>query len=63
MSSAQVRRELYDLVSEFIVQNEITSAETIYQMDHVSENFYEFMEQVCELVGYAEYVDDEEEEE
>jgi hypothetical protein len=44
--------ELITLCKLFIDQNDISCSETIYQTDHVIENAYEFIEQVCDLVGY-----------
>lgn len=61
MDQSQIRRDLYDLVSNFVVKNKITSAEAIYQIDFVDE-FYEFMEEICDLIGYAEYTDETNEE-
>jgi uncharacterized protein YheU (UPF0270 family) len=50
---------LHQLVEDFIARNEISSPETIYQMDHVIEDAYEFIEQLCNVVGYK--VSDDEE--
>lgn len=38
----------------FISAQQISCAETIYQMDKVIENAYEFIEGVCDIVGYVE---------
>jgi hypothetical protein len=54
MSSADQRRELYNLVVGFIVDNEITSPDALYRSDQTIESFYSFIEDVCDLVGYAE---------
>ena len=43
------------LVQEFIKKNEIGSGECIYQCDHVIESAYEFIEDLCDVVGYWEY--------
>lgn len=50
---------LHKLVEGFIERNEIYSPETIYQMDHVIEDAYGFIEQLCDVVGYKEFEDDE----
>ena len=50
-----VKQKLFDLVKKFIEEQEISCAESIYQMDHVIENAHEFIEKCCELVGYYEY--------
>lgn len=51
-------RELHDHCVNFIQENQITCAESVYQTDRVILNAYEFIEGVCEIVGY---VDPEEE--
>lgn len=44
---------------QFIQDQEIHCAETVYQMDHVIENAHEFIEGVCDIVGYYEDPDQE----
>lgn len=44
--------ELLKLCEKFIEDNAILNADTVYQCDCVSSNALEFIEQVCELVGY-----------
>lgn len=39
---------------EFIQKQRISCAETVYQTDRVIENAYEFIEGICERVGYHE---------
>lgn len=39
---------------EFIKSQNIGCPETIYQTDWVIENAYEFIEDVCDIVGYKE---------
>lgn len=46
-------RELHDHCVKFIQENQITCAETVYQSDRVIANAYEFIEDVCNCVGYA----------
>ena len=43
----------------FINKQKIGCAETVYQTDRVIENAYEFIEGICEIVGYYKYEDDE----
>ena len=43
----------------FIESQQIFCGETIYQTDHVIESAYEFIEDVCDIVGYVEFEDDE----
>ena len=50
----KVDAELFDLCREFIKENKIDCAETIYQTDKVAENSLEFIESICELIGYHE---------
>lgn len=49
--------DLYRVCIDFITKQKITCAETIYQSDRVIENAYEFIEEICDLVGYAKYED------
>ena len=44
--------ELMDHITAFIRDNEITCAETVYQKDSVIANAYEFIEGLCNIVGY-----------
>jgi hypothetical protein len=46
---------LEKIVSGFILKNEIGSSETIYQCDHVIEGACEFIESLCDVVGYFDY--------
>ena len=50
----KVDAELFDLCREFIKENKIDCSETIYQTDKVAENSLEFIESICELIGYHE---------
>lgn len=50
--------ELHRICLDFITKQRITCPETIYQSDRVIENAYEFIEQICDVVGYAEYQDE-----
>ena len=43
---------LRTLVKKFINDNKICCAESVYQCDCVSENSLEFIESLCEVVGY-----------
>lgn len=51
--------KLHAICEKFIRDNSITCPETICQSDRVIMNAYEFIEQICENVGYCE-VDEEE---
>ncbi len=50
---------LWQKCIDFIEKQEIGCAETIYQTDWVIENAYEFVQEVCDIVGYQEYEDEE----
>jgi hypothetical protein len=45
---------LRTLVKKFINDNTIHCAESVYQTDWVAENSLEFIESLCEVVGYYE---------
>lgn len=64
MADAHDRKLLFNLCETFVRDNEITCPEAIYQMDHVISNAHEFIEEVCNIVGYASHRDhgDEDEE-
>ena len=49
-----MENQLIELCQKFIADNDITCAETVYQTDRVIENAYEFIEAICDLVGYHE---------
>ena len=53
------RRQLWKVCEQFVADQDISCAETIYQTDRVIENAYLFVEKVCDIVGYAEMEDDE----
>jgi hypothetical protein len=43
----------------FIETQNIYSRETVYQTDRVIENAYVFIADICEIVGYVDYEDEE----
>lgn len=47
-------QELRKLCEKFIEDQRISCVETVYQTDRVIENAYEFIEGVCDVVGYYE---------
>lgn len=53
-------KALWDMVADFIEENEIGFAETIYQMDKISEVSLDFIYDLCETVGYYDDEDDSE---
>lgn len=46
--------ELVKVCRDFIADQSIRCAESIYQADHVIENAYTFIEDVCDIMGYKE---------
>ena len=46
---------LKKLTEKFVIDREIGSAEAIYQCDSVIENACEFIESLCDIVGYYDY--------
>lgn len=47
------QQELFNYVQNFITENNITCAESIYQRDSISLTLSEFCEKCCEFVGYS----------
>jgi len=47
--------KLTEICKKFVADNTISCGETIYQCDWVIENAYEFIESICEVVGYHQY--------
>lgn len=45
--------QLWSICDQFIQDQRITCAETVYQTDRVIENAYDFITEVCDVVGYA----------
>lgn len=54
---------LWNVCAKYIKEQSIHCAETIYQTDWVIENAYEFIEDVCNVVGYEKYEKYEEDDE
>jgi len=52
---------LWKLCAKFVEDNNITCAETVYQSDRVIRNAYMFMHEVCEMVGFVDHEDGEDE--
>jgi hypothetical protein len=53
MKKEDIGSILFELVWDFIHENNITCAETIYQNDRVIERSGEFIENLCDVVGYV----------
>lgn len=53
--------KLWTLCEKFIEDNKIYCGETVCQSDRVIENAYTFLIEMCEIVGYAKYEDEDDE--
>lgn len=51
----QCERKLHQIIDNFIDAMDISCAETIYQTDRVAENALQFIEKICNHVGYKEF--------
>jgi hypothetical protein len=58
MPAKTKERELWNLVSKFVKDNQISCPEAVAQSDHVIVNAYVFIEKCCDIVGYFEYPDE-----
>lgn len=58
-SELQKAQALVVHCDQFIQDQEISCAETIYQSDRVIENAHEFIEGVCDILGYHECPEEE----
>ena len=54
----KLEKELLLLCQKFIKDNEIGCAESIYQSDRVILNSPDFIHDICELVGYHQFEED-----
>jgi hypothetical protein len=52
------RNELWKICLKFIQENQINCPESIYQSDRVVLNSQEFIESICDLIGYCEIEED-----
>ena len=50
-----LRDDVYDVCRQFIIDNHISSMETVYQSDRVIENAYDFIAELLRLIGPCEY--------
>lgn len=53
------QEELFKLCQKFIKDHNISCGECIYQQDQVIIDAYEFIGDICEIVGYVETEDEE----
>jgi hypothetical protein len=59
MKKKGMRDELLEECMNFIRDNEINCPETIYQSDEVILNAQQFIEKICNIVGYYDLQEDE----
>ena len=52
-------RKLLLLCQKFIRDNEISCSETVYQSDRIILNSPDFIREICDLVGYHQFEEDE----
>jgi hypothetical protein len=57
MKKSGMRDELLQVCMDFIRENQISCPENIYQSDRVILNAQEFIEKICDVVGYCEVED------
>jgi len=53
-------QELFKLCTKFIEDNKISHAEQVYQNDKLVTKYYQFVESICDIVGYQAMNEDEE---
>jgi len=46
--------ELLQICIDYIYENQISCSEVIYQSDRIILNVQEFIERICDVVGYCE---------
>lgn len=58
MNDMEKAEKVLAIIYEFIEEQRIGCAETIYQSDRVIDNAYDFIEALCNVAGYMEIEDD-----
>jgi hypothetical protein len=58
MKKSGMRDVLLQVCMDFIRENQINCPENIYQSDRVILNAQEFIEKICDVVGYCEVEED-----
>lgn len=51
---------LWEVCKKFVKTQNITGSENVYQSDRVIENAYQFIDDICKIVGFEEYIEEEE---
>jgi hypothetical protein len=50
--------ELWKVCEKFIAEQQINCPESVYQCDNVILNAYSFIEDICNIVGYHKFEDE-----
>lgn len=53
INKIEQNNKLRTIVEEFITKQNIHCAEVVWQSDRVVENSYEFIQKLCDIVGYV----------
>lgn len=59
MTIDEQKEALWEAVTRFVDEQRISCGEAVYQTDWVAENSLELIEELCDIVGYYEYEDEE----
>lgn len=54
-SDQELSAKLLELCRRWIAENKVQCAEAIYQIDNITFESLEFVEKICELVGYDKF--------
>jgi hypothetical protein len=58
MTDQEKKDKLWQICQDFITKQRIGCCEIICQSDRVIENAYDFIEDICDVVGYLPYEDE-----
>lgn len=58
MTNEETGQQLMEITGAFIRDQKISCSEAVYQSYRVILNAYEFIEKLCDVVGYFHYEDD-----
>jgi len=53
--TSELSDRLWSLCERFIDENNISCVESVFQCDHVIVNAYNFIADICEIVGFSEF--------
>lgn len=52
LERVEKHKELFDLCKKFINDRQILCAESVYLNDYITEHAYDFIKDICDIVGY-----------